>query len=42
MLPIPTIMIVDRKGTVAKTFDGNQRIELDEIVDALCERNLAG
>jgi peroxiredoxin len=42
MLPIPTIMIVNRKGTVAKTFDGNQRIELDEIVDALCERNLAG
>jgi hypothetical protein len=37
MLPIPTIMIVDRKGRVAKAFDGYQRSELDEIVDALCE-----
>jgi len=42
MLPIPTIMIVDRKGRVAKTFDGDQRIELDEIVDALCECNRTG
>jgi peroxiredoxin len=39
MLPIPAIMIVDRKGRVAKTFDGDQWIELDAIVDALCECN---
>lgn len=39
MLPIPTIMIVDRKGRVARTFDSDQRIELDEIVDVLCACN---